>query len=200
MQRRCGGIGRLQHKHLHLHRSIWVACTPQTEVLTKTTSRYTLAAQQGNSIAQYNGKGGPVDYAAAATWWKRATDQGYADAITNLPDTLTLLFPSGTRMELVKMSAPRLNGLRGVVDATPDGKIVYSGVGKIAVMLEGGRGTKAVLFENLVVVPPTEAEEKRRKKKAKAKRQKAKKTAGGGSSGGGSSSAGGGSGVVAAGN
>jgi hypothetical protein len=67
-----------------------------------------------------------------------------------------------------------------VVDATPDGEIVYSGVGKIAAVLEGGRGTKAVLFENLVVVPPTEAEEKRRKKKEKAKRQKAKKAAGGG--------------------
>jgi hypothetical protein len=40
-----------------------------------------------------------------------------------------------------------------VVDATPDGKIVCSGVGKIAVVLEGGRGNKAVLFENLVVVP-----------------------------------------------
>jgi hypothetical protein len=64
-----------------------------------------------------------------------------------------------------------------VVDATPDGKIVYSGVGKIAVVLEGGRGTKAVLFENLVGVSPTEAEEKRRKKKEKAKRQKAKKQA-----------------------
>jgi hypothetical protein len=74
-----------------------------------------------------------------------------------------------------------------VVDATPDGKIVCSGVGKIAVVLEAGRGTKAVLFENLAVVPPTEAEEKRRKKKEKAKRQKAKKAAGGGGSGGGSS-------------
>jgi hypothetical protein len=78
-----------------------------------------------------------------------------------------------------------------VVDAASDGKIVCSGVGKIAVVLEGGRGTKAVLFENLVVVPPTEAEEKRRKKKEKAKRQKAKKLsasagAGTGCSGGGS--------------
>ena len=67
--------------------------------------------------------------------------------------------------------------MRGVVDATPDGEIVCSGVGKIAVVLEGGRGTKAVLFENLAAVPPTEAEEKRRKKKEKAKRQKAKKQA-----------------------
>ena len=78
------------------------------------------------------------------------------------------------------MPAPRFNGLRGVVNATPDGKIVCSGAGKIAVVLEEGRGTKAVLFENLVVVPLTEAEEKRRKKKEKAKRQKAKKQAGGG--------------------
>ena len=135
--------------------------------------------------------------AAAATWWKRAADQGHATAITNLPRALTLLFPPGTHIELVKMSAPRLNGLRGVVDATPDCKIVCSGVGKIAVVLEGGRGTKAVLFENLVVVPPTEAEKKRRKKKEKAKRQKAKKAAAGGGS---SSAGGGGSGVVAAGN
>jgi TPR repeat protein len=132
----------------------------------------------------YGVGGGPVDYAAAATWWKRAADQGDADAITNLPLALALLFPPGTRIELVNMSTPRLNGLRGVVDATPDGKIVCSGVGKIAVVLEGGRGTKAVLFENLVVVPPTEAEEKRRKKKAKAKRQKAKKQAGGGGAAG----------------
>jgi hypothetical protein len=75
------------------------------------------------------------------------------------------------------MPAPRLNGLRGVVDATPDGKIVCSGGAKIAVMLEGGRGTKAVLFENQVDLPPTEAEEKHRKKREKAKRQKAKKQA-----------------------
>jgi hypothetical protein len=44
-----------------------------------------------------------------------------------------------------------LNGLRGVVDATPDGKIVYSEIGKLSVTLEG-RGTKAVLFENLKMV------------------------------------------------
>ena len=140
---------------------------------------YTLAAEQGNLNAQHNlgamhctGRGGPVDYAAAATWWKRAADQGDANAITNLPRALSLLFPPGTHIDLVKMSAPRLNGLRGVVDATPDGEIVCSGVGKIAVTLEGGRGTKAVLFENLVVVPPTEAEAKRRKKMEKATGQR----------------------------
>jgi TPR repeat protein len=146
---------------------------------------YTLAAQQGDSNVQnnlggmhfYGVGGGPVDYAAAATWWKRAADQGDANAITNLPRALSLLFPPGTRIELVKMPAPRINGMRGVVDATRDGKIVCSGVGKIAVVLEGGRGTKAVLFENLVGVPPTEAEEKRRKKKEKAARQKARKQA-----------------------
>jgi hypothetical protein len=94
-----------------------------------------------------------------------------------------LPFPPGTPIELAKMSAPRLNGMRGVVDATPDGKIICSGVGNVTVVLEGGRGTKAVLFENQVVVPPNEAEEKRRKEKEKAKRQKAKQTAarGGGS-------------------
>jgi hypothetical protein len=78
-----------------------------------------------------------------------------------------------------------LNVVRGAMDATPDGKTVCSGVGKIAVVLEGGEGTKAVLFENLVVVPPTEAEEKRRKKKEKAKRQKAKMQAPDAAGGGG---------------
>jgi hypothetical protein len=86
-----------------------------------------------------------------------------------------------------------------VVDATPDGKIVCSGVGKIAVVLEGGRGTKAVLFENLVAVPPTEAEKKRRKKKEKAKRQKAKKAGGAGAASAVGGSAGGGSGGDSAG-
>jgi TPR repeat protein len=122
----------------------------------------------------YHGQGGPVDYAAAATWWKFAADKGHADAITNLPLALSRLFPPGTRIELVKMPAPRLDGLRGVVDATPDGKIVCSEVGKIAVVLDGGRGPKAVLFENRVVVPPTEAEEKRRKKRGESEETKGK--------------------------
>jgi hypothetical protein len=103
------------------------------------------------------------------------------------------------------MPAAMLDGMRGVVDATPDGKIVYSGVGLIAVTLK--RGTKAVLFENLLVVPPTEAEEKRSKKAYAphiqcgrtqalvAKKEEAKKAAGGS----GDTSAGGG-GVLAASN
>jgi hypothetical protein len=110
-------------------------------------SKETTVAQHNLGRMHYHGRGGPVDHAAAAVWWKRAADQGDADAITDLPLALTRLFPPGTRIELVKMPAPRLNGLRGVVDATLDGKIVYSGVGKIAVVFEGGQGTKAVLFE-----------------------------------------------------
>jgi hypothetical protein len=54
---------------------------------------------------------------------KRAADQGHAQAITNLPLALSRLFPPGTRIELVGMRAAMLNRMRGVVDATPDGKM-----------------------------------------------------------------------------
>jgi TPR repeat protein len=69
---------------------------------------------------RYTGKGGPVDHAAAATWWKRAADKGHADAIQDLPIALTRLFPPGTHIEL--------DGVRGVMDAAPppDGKIVFA--------------------------------------------------------------------------
>jgi TPR repeat protein len=105
---------------------------------------YTLVAQQGDSMAQHNlglmhyhGRGGPVDYAAAATWLKRAADQGQPKAITYLPLALNLLFPPGTPIELVNMPAAMINGIKGVVDAAPDGKIVCSDIGKIAVTIEG---------------------------------------------------------------
>jgi TPR repeat protein len=73
----------------------------------------------------FNGHGGLVEYAAAAKWWKRAAEQGHAHAFAYLPDALNHLFPSGMYIPRVCMPALRLNGMRGVVDATPDGKIVY---------------------------------------------------------------------------
>jgi hypothetical protein len=59
--------------------------------------RHVLRLQQ-----HFNGKGGPVDYAAAAKWLKLAADQGFAAAATTyLPVALNLLFPLGTFVELV---------------------------------------------------------------------------------------------------
>jgi tetratricopeptide (TPR) repeat protein len=116
---------------------------------------YTLAANQGAPIAQYNLAAmhfASGEYAAAATWCKRAADKGEESAASCLPVALNNLFPPGTNVELVNMRASVLDGLRGVVDTTTCGKIVYSAVGKIFIMFEGSQGNRAVPFENLIAV------------------------------------------------
>jgi hypothetical protein len=161
--------------------SLWMYCNGRGVDQDYVEARrwYTLGAKQGNSSAQsnlggmhYNGQGGPVDYAAAVTWWKRAADQGDADAITNLPRALSLLFPPGTRIELVdrpvlKQQLVKHPGSTGCEVLWMQHLTVRSSalVGKIAAVLEEGRGTKAVLFENLVVVPRTEANIRAERKK-----------------------------------
>jgi hypothetical protein len=95
---------------------------------------YRAAAAQEYACAQVNlglmydnGRGVAQDYVEARRWYALAADQGNSIAQCNL-------------------GAMHYNGQRGPVDyatAAPDGKIVCSGVGKIAVVLEGGRGTKA---------------------------------------------------------
>jgi hypothetical protein len=121
----------------------------------KSMQWFSLSAEQGYSDAEYNlagmyyrGEGCLVDYTASATWCKRAADKGNANAIKYIPQAISSLFPSGVRVKLVKMPAVMLNGIQGTVNSTPDGKLIFSGVGKISIMLDG-RGTKSVSFENL---------------------------------------------------
>jgi hypothetical protein len=117
---------------------------------------YTLSANQGYDkaqanlgVMQYEGKGGIVDITECAKWTKRAADQGNKPAIFNLPFILNRLFPPGSRVNLVRRSATILKCINGVVDSTSKGKLVYSGIGRIAVVLDG-IGTKSVSFENLI--------------------------------------------------
>ena len=108
------------------------------------------AADQGHAGAQYNlgamhafGQGVPMDYAAAAKWWKLAADQGDAGAITRLALAIALLFPPGTAVELVGLQAASFNGKRGVVAAGD------AAVGRVVVLLDGHAKAKSFSFSNL---------------------------------------------------
>jgi hypothetical protein len=80
--------------------------------------------------------------------FKLAADQGNAGAVTGLPIILhQALFPPGTKVKLVGLKAAALNGKRGVVVAR-DGAAAPA-LGRIAVELEGGAGTKAIPYEKL---------------------------------------------------
>jgi hypothetical protein len=80
--------------------------------------------------------------------FKLAAEQGFADAITNLGMALHQdLFPPGTKVTLVGLKAAALNGMRGVVVARSGA--AAPALGRIAVELEGGGGTKAIPYEKL---------------------------------------------------
>jgi TPR repeat protein len=114
-----------------------------------------LATDQGNASAQCNlgamytaGQGVPQDYTEAARLIKLATAQGNATAIATLPILLhQQLFPPGTKVKLVGLKAAALNGKRGVVVARSGA--AAPALGRIAVELEGGGGTKAIPYEKL---------------------------------------------------
>ena len=127
---------------------------------------YRAAADQGFAPAQFNlgamhvkGQGVPVDCAAAAKWWKLAADQGDEGAIMGLRHGLTLLFPSGTAVELVGLKAAILNGKRGVVVAAAVGVAAdragagagatAAEVGKVTVRMDADGRVQAAAFENL---------------------------------------------------
>jgi TPR repeat protein len=119
---------------------------------------YRLGADQGNADAQYNlgavygnGKGLPQDLTKAARLFKLAADQGHANAIAALGMALhQILFPPGTKVKLVGLKAVALNGKRGVVVACSGA--AAPALGRIAVELEGGGGTKAIPYEKLQLI------------------------------------------------
>jgi len=116
---------------------------------------YRLAAAQGFADAQLNlgvrhatGQGVPQDFTEAARLFKLAAEQGNANAITGLGMVLHQhLFPPGTKVKLVGLKAVALNGKRGVVVARSGA--AAPALGRIAVELEGGGGTKAIPYEKL---------------------------------------------------
>jgi hypothetical protein len=117
---------------------------------------YRAAAEQGHARAQFNlgvmdvkGQGVPVDFAAAAKWWKLAADQRDADAIEFLPFALARLFPLGTAVELVGLKAAILNGKRGIVVVAPGGGGAATEMGKVTVRMDGNGRVQAAAFENL---------------------------------------------------
>jgi TPR repeat protein len=122
---------------------------------TEAVKWWRLAADQGHAGAQCNlgvkyaqGTGVQQDFTKAARLFKLAAEQGNATAITNLPIILHQhLFPPGTKVKLVGLKAVALNGKRGVVVARSGA--AAPALGRIAVELEGGGGTKAIPYEKL---------------------------------------------------
>jgi TPR repeat protein len=122
---------------------------------TEAVKWYRLAAGQGNAKAQCNlgvmyatGQGVPQDSTKAARLLKLAAEQGDANSITGLGMVLhQLLFPPGTKVKLVGLKAAALNGKCGVVVARSGA--AAPALGRIAVELEGGGGTKAIPYEKL---------------------------------------------------
>jgi TPR repeat protein len=114
-----------------------------------------LAADQGDADAQCylgtmhdTGQGVPQNFPKAAKWFKLAADQGHATAIQYLGMALHQdLFPPGTKVKLVGLKAAALNGKRGVVVARNGA--AAPALGRIAVELVGGGGTKAIPYEKL---------------------------------------------------
>jgi TPR repeat protein len=122
---------------------------------TEAVNLFRLAADQGNAVAQcilgsiyLAGEGVPQDFTKAAHLFKLAADQGDADAITYLNQALhQVLFPRDTNVKLVGLKAAALNGTRGIVVARSGA--AAPALGRIAVELEGGGGTKAIPYEKL---------------------------------------------------
>jgi TPR repeat protein len=112
--------------------------------LTRAADQGELKAIHNLGLMHFHGQGGAVDYAAAALCLKRAADKGSPKSIEDLPYILHLLFPPGTPIELVKMRAVPLNGVRGVVLGSPVDK---ARVGKLIIQI--GDSTREVSFENL---------------------------------------------------
>jgi hypothetical protein len=120
---------------------------------------YRLAADQGYAMAQSNlgvryatGTGVPQDFTKAARLFKLAADQRHATAIQYLGMALHQdLFPPGTKVKLVGLKVAALNGERGVVVARSGA--AKPALGRIAVELEDGGGTKAIPYEKLQLLP-----------------------------------------------
>jgi hypothetical protein len=84
-------------------------------------------------------------------WFKLAADKGDAGAITNLNQALHQhLFPPGTNVKLVGLKAAALNGKPGVV--VEGNGAAAPALGRIAVELEDGGGTKAIAHEKLDLI------------------------------------------------
>jgi TPR repeat protein len=114
-----------------------------------------LAAGEGNADAQCSygtmharGQGLPVDITSAAQWFKMAAEQGHESGIDNLNIALhEFLFPPGTKVKLVGLKAAALNGKHGVVVVR--GGASAPALGRIAVVLKDGSGTKSIPYEKL---------------------------------------------------